>query len=94
MGTYAKAAQLRASCPRQQNPLTFAHTTEWLSTNNSLLVISLPARMRQAPAHQADDVEVGGSVAAGLDRLRNVIGRVNHPASTSAMRFETVRRAF
>ena len=50
--------------------------------------------MRQAPAHQADDVEVGGSRGReALDRLRNVTGRVE----SSGVRpvdegFEIVRR--
>ena len=52
--------------------------------------------MRQAPPHiQADDVEVGGSRGReALDRLRNVIGRVEsswRPASAEEG-FEIVRR--
>ena len=45
---------------------------------NCLLVISLPASdTRGSPHTQADDVEVGGQRGReALDRLRNVIGRV------------------
>lgn len=58
--------------------------------NNCLLVISLPAS-----ESQAEDVEVGGIRGrAALDRLRNVIGRVEsswRPASAEEG-FEIVRR--
>ena len=64
--------------------------------NNSLLVISLPASDATGSPHiQADDVEVGGSRGReALDRLRNVIGRVEsswRPASAEEG-FEIVRR--
>src|SRR5207237_6003706 len=61
-----------------------------------LLVISLPASDTAGSPHgQADDVEVGGERGrAALDRLRNVIGRVEaswRPASAEEG-FEIVRR--
>lgn len=63
---------------------------------NCLLVISLPASDTQGSPHtQADDVEVGGQRGReALDRLRNVIGRVEsswRPASAEEG-FEIVRR--
>jgi predicted AAA+ superfamily ATPase len=63
---------------------------------NCLLVISLPASDSAASPHaQADDVEVGGQRGReALDRLRNVIGRVEsswRPASAEEG-FEIVRR--
>jgi predicted AAA+ superfamily ATPase len=63
---------------------------------NCLLVISLPASDTATSAHaQADDVEVGGQRGReALDRLRNVIGRVEavwRPA-TAEEGFEIVRR--
>ena len=64
---------------------------------NCLLVISLPASDTAAgsPHSQADDVEVGGIRGReALDRLRNVIGRVEsswRPASAEEG-FEIVRR--
>jgi predicted AAA+ superfamily ATPase len=63
---------------------------------NCLLVISLPASDTQGSPHtQADDVEVGGIRGReALDRLRNVIGRVEsswRPA-TAEEGFEIVRR--
>ena len=64
--------------------------------NNCLLVISLPASDTGGSPHtQADDVEVGGTRGReALDRLRNVIGRVEsswRPASAEEG-FEIVRR--
>ena len=61
-----------------------------------LLVVSLPASdMAGSPHIQADDVEVGGARGReALDRLRNVIGRVEsswRPA-TAEEGFEIVRR--
>jgi len=61
-----------------------------------LLVVSLPASDTSGSPHtQADDVEVGGERGrAALDRLRNVIGRVEtswRPASAEES-FEIVRR--
>jgi hypothetical protein len=63
---------------------------------NCLLVISLPASDTMGSPHtQADDVEVGGQRGReALDRLRNVIGRVEsswRPA-TAEEGFEIVRR--
>jgi hypothetical protein len=64
--------------------------------NNCLLVISLPASDTSGSPHtQADDVEVGGRRGReALDRLRNVVGRVEsswRPASAEEG-FEIVRR--
>ena len=68
--------------------------------NNCLLVISLPASdttgsPHSSPHTQADDVEVGGTRGReALDRLRNVVGRVEsswRPASAEEG-FEIVRR--
>jgi predicted AAA+ superfamily ATPase len=63
---------------------------------NCMLVISLPASDTQGSPHtQADDVEVGGIRGReALDRLRNVVGRVEtswRPA-TAEEGFEIVRR--
>jgi predicted AAA+ superfamily ATPase len=63
---------------------------------NCLLVISLPASDTSGSPHtQADDVEVGGQRGReALDRLRNVIGRLEaswRPASAEEG-FEIVRR--
>ncbi|MGA2699955.1 MAG: Swt1 family HEPN domain-containing protein [Isosphaeraceae bacterium] len=63
---------------------------------NCLLVISLPASDTYGSPHsQADDVEVGGQRGReALDRLRNVVGRVEssfRPASAEEG-FEIVRR--
>jgi len=63
---------------------------------NCLLVISLPASDTMGSPHtQADDVEVGGARGReALDRLRNVVGRVEsswRPASAEEG-FEIVRR--
>ena len=64
--------------------------------NNCLLVISLPASDTGGSPHaQAEDVEVGGQRGReALDRLRNVVGRVEsswRPASAEEG-FEIVRR--
>ena len=63
---------------------------------NCLLVISLPASDTSGSPHaQADDIEVGGTRGReALDRLRNVVGRVEsswRPASAEEG-FEIVRR--
>lgn len=63
---------------------------------NCLLVISLPASDTAGASHsQADDVEVGGVRGReALDRLRNVVGRIEsswRPASAEEG-FEIVRR--
>ena len=64
--------------------------------SNCLLVISLPASDTSGSPHsQADDVEVGGQRGReALDRLRNVVGRIEsswRPASAEEG-FEIVRR--
>ena len=64
--------------------------------NNCLLVISLPASDTSGSPHaQADDTEVGGQRGReALDRLRNVVGRIEsswRPASAEEG-FEIVRR--
>jgi len=64
--------------------------------NNCLLVISLPASDTTGSPHtQADDTEVGGQRGReALDRLRNVVGRLEsswRPASAEEG-FEIVRR--
>lgn len=64
--------------------------------NNCLLVVSLPASDTSGPPHaQVDDVEVGGIRGReALDRLRNVVGRLDaawRPA-TAEEGFEIVRR--
>ncbi|GAB4199817.1 MAG: Swt1 family HEPN domain-containing protein [Roseiflexaceae bacterium] len=64
--------------------------------HNCLLVVSLPASDGSGSPHtQADDVEVGGQRGReALDRLRNVVGRVEsswRPASAEEG-FEIVRR--
>ena len=64
--------------------------------NNCLLVVSLPASDTSGSPHaQADDVEVGGQRGReALDRLRNVVGRIEsswRPASAEEG-FEIVRR--
>ena len=64
--------------------------------NHCLLVISLPASDTGGSPHtQADDVEVGGQRGReALDRLRNVVGRIEsswRPASAEEG-FEIVRR--
>lgn len=64
--------------------------------NNCLLVVSLPASDTSGSPHaQVDDVEVGGVRGReALDRLRNVVGRIEsswRPASAEEG-FEIVRR--
>ncbi|HEY4809167.1 MAG TPA: Swt1 family HEPN domain-containing protein [Roseiarcus sp.] len=62
---------------------------------NCLLVVSLPASDTPGSPNEADDVEVGGIRGReSLDRLRNVVGRVEsswRPA-TAEEGFEIVRR--
>lgn len=62
---------------------------------NSLLVVSLPASDTGAPRREVDDTEVGGLRGReALDRLQNVVGRVEsswRPA-TAEEGFEIVRR--
>ncbi len=66
------------------------------AAKNCLLVISLPAsESTDSPHAGADDVEVGGLRGrAALNRLRNVIGRVDSPwrPASAEESFEIVRR--
>ncbi len=66
-------------------------------SGNCLLVISLPAsdNTGDSPHTRADDVEVGGQRGReALDRLRNVIGRLESPwrPASAEEGFEIVRR--
>ena len=67
-------------------------------TDNCLLVISLPASDTSgsgSPHTEADDAEVGGVRGrSALDRLRNVLGRVDSPwrPASAEESFEIVRR--
>ncbi len=81
-----------------ETQFTFAQTlTESVkAVPGCLLVVSLPASDTSGSSHtQADDIEVGGQRGReALDRLRNVIGRVEsswRPASAEEG-FEIVRR--
>jgi predicted AAA+ superfamily ATPase len=81
-----------------ETQFTFAQalTESAKAARNCLLVISLPASDTAGSPHvQADDVEVGGVRGReALDRLRNVVGRVEsswRPASAEEG-FEIVRR--
>jgi len=81
-----------------ETQFSFAHvlTESAKLARNCLLVISLPASDTAGSPHaQADDVEVGGQRGReALDRLRNVVGRVEsswRPASAEEG-FEIVRR--
>jgi predicted AAA+ superfamily ATPase len=81
-----------------ETQFTFAQvlTESAKAAKNCLLVISLPASDTGGSPHtQADDVEVGGHRGReALDRLRNVVGRVEsswRPASAEEG-FEIVRR--
>lgn len=81
-----------------ETQFTFAQalTESAKNAGNCLLVISLPASDTSGSPHtQADDVEVGGVRGReALDRLRNVVGRVEsswRPA-TAEEGFEIVRR--
>ena len=81
-----------------ETQFTFAQalTESAKAAKNCLLVISLPASDTAGSPHtQADDVEVGGQRGReALDRLRNVVGRVEsswRPASAEEG-FEIVRR--
>ncbi|EDP62636.1 hypothetical protein BAL199_22547 [alpha proteobacterium BAL199] len=81
-----------------ETQFTFAQalTESAKNANNCLLVVSLPASDTAGSPHtQADDVEVGGIRGReALDRLRNVVGRVEsswRPA-TAEEGFEIVRR--
>lgn len=90
------AADLPAGSFETQFSFAQALTESAKSAKNTLLVISLPASDTTGSPHtQADDVEVGGIRGReALDRLRNVIGRVEsswRPASAEEG-FEIVRR--
>jgi predicted AAA+ superfamily ATPase len=81
-----------------ETQFTFAQalTEAAKAAKHCLLVISLPASDTADPSHmQTDDVEVGGQRGReALDRLRNVVGRVEsswRPASAEEG-FEIVRR--
>lgn len=81
-----------------ETQFTFAQalTESTKLANNSLLIISLPASDTTGLPHaQADDAEVGGQRGReALDRLRNVVGRLEsswRPASAEEG-FEIVRR--
>ena len=81
-----------------ETQFTFAQvlTESAKAAKNCLLVISLPASDTAGSPHtQAEDVEVGGQRGReALDRLRNVVGRVEsswRPASAEEG-FEIVRR--
>jgi predicted AAA+ superfamily ATPase len=81
-----------------ETQFTFAQllTESAKAAKNCLLVVSLPASDTAVSPHsQADDVEVGGQRGReALERLRNVIGRVEaawQPASAEEG-FEIVRR--
>ena len=81
-----------------ETQFTFAQalTEAVKAAKNCLLVISLPASDSQGSLHtHADDVEVGGQRGReALERLRNVVGRVEaawRPASAEEG-FEIVRR--
>ncbi len=90
----------RATCPqaasRHNSPSPRSSPRSAKLAKNCLLVISLPASDTAGSPHtQADDVEVGGQRGReALDRLRNVVGRVEsswRPASAEEG-FEIVRR--
>jgi predicted AAA+ superfamily ATPase len=97
---YARQLHDQADLPGGtfETQFTFAQalTESAKLAGNCLLVISLPASDTQGSPHtQADDVEVGGIRGReALDRLRNVVGRVEsswRPA-TAEEGFEIVRR--
>jgi predicted AAA+ superfamily ATPase len=90
------AADLPAGSFETQFTFAQALTESAKLAGNCLLVISLPASDTQGSPHtQADDAEVGGIRGReALDRLRNVVGRVEsswRPA-TAEEGFEIVRR--
>jgi len=81
-----------------ETQFTFAQTlTECARiAKNCLVVVSLPASKKGSSPHaQADDTEVGGARGReALDRLRNVIGRMETPwrPASADEGFEIVRR--
>jgi len=89
-------SDLPAGSFETQFTFTQALTESAKLVKNCLLVISLPASDTGGSPHsQADDVEVGGQRGReALDRMRNVVGRVEsswRPASAEES-FEIVRR--
>jgi predicted AAA+ superfamily ATPase len=97
---YARQLHDQSDLPARgfETQFTFAQvlTESAKAAKNCLLVISLPASDTVGSPHtQADDVEVGGVRGReALDRLRNVVGRVEsswRPA-TAEEGFEIVRR--
>jgi predicted AAA+ superfamily ATPase len=80
-----------------ETQFSFAHalTEAAKLADRCLLVVSLPASEVSSPHAVADDIEVGGERGrAALDRLRNVLGRIEaswRPASAEEG-FEIVRR--
>jgi predicted AAA+ superfamily ATPase len=89
-------SDLPAGSFETQFTFTQALTESAKLAKNCLLVVSLPASDTPSSPHaQADDVEVGGIRGReALDRLRNVVGRVEsswRPASAEEG-FEIVRR--
>jgi predicted AAA+ superfamily ATPase len=97
---YARQLHDQSDLPAggSETQFTFAQvlTESAKLAKNCLLVISLPASDTVGSPHtQADDVEVGGQRGReALDRLRNVVGRVEsswRPASAEEG-FEIVRR--
>ncbi len=90
------AADLPAGSFETQFTFAQALTESAKLAKNTLLVISLPASDTAGSPHtHADDVEVGGMRGReALDRLRNVVGRIEsswRPASAEEG-FEIVRR--
>ena len=81
-----------------ETQFTFAQalTEATKGVSNSLLVVSLPASDISNPSYQqADDLEVGGQRGReALDRLCNVVGRVESPwrPASADEGFEIVRR--
>ncbi len=97
---YARQLHERGDLPAGsfETQFTFAQalTESAKAAGNCLLVVSLPASdAADSPHAQTDDVEVGGRRGReALDRLRNVIGRIEsswRPAGAEES-FEIVRR--
>jgi predicted AAA+ superfamily ATPase len=89
-------SDLPAGTFETQFTFTQALTEAAKAAQHCLLVISLPASDTADPSHtHTDDVEVGGQRGReALDRLRNVVGRIEsswRPASAEES-FEIVRR--
>lgn len=76
---------------------TFAQalTEKAKAAGNTLVVVSIPASESAKKGEQVTEIEVGGEGGrAALDRLRNVIGRLESPwqPATTEESFEIVRR--